>query len=83
MGQPNDAPEEEVKEVVPEVKPEEQTKEVVPEVKEETPADDVRNLIGELNGRIDELAASVASLLEKGEPDSSPVKGPWTERKLF
>lgn len=48
------------------------------------PADNTRELIAELSGKVDALAATVSSILthDTGD-DTSPVKPPWTHRKLF
>ena len=56
----------------------------------ETPApeglhDNTKELIAELSGKVDALAATVSDIITHGsdQDDSSPVKPPWTHRKLF
>jgi len=41
-----------------------------------------RSMIGGLAERVDSLETTLRSVLEF-KPDSSPVKKPWTHRKMF
>jgi hypothetical protein len=45
--------------------------------------DDLREIVTGLSSEVERLAGLVAGIVEKADPDSSPVKPPWTERKLF
>lgn len=85
MGDPD--PKEEVKNIVPVDKPEEinPAKEVTPPPVSD-PADtkdDLRDMVSSLSEKVEELTGLVAGIVEKGDPDTSPVKPPWNERKLF
>jgi len=73
---PSDTPVEGTPPPVPEPPKEEPAKETRPE-------DNTKELLSELSGRVDTLAAQVAVLTDPGEQDSSPVKPPWTHRRVF
>lgn len=52
--------------------------------KEDSPkGDNTHELIAELSSKVDALAAQVTALTEPHEQDSTPVKPPWTHRKVF
>lgn len=58
----------------------ESTPPTVPEP--EQPNDDLREIVSGLANRVEELTATVTALAESGQ-DTTPVKPPWTHRRLF
>lgn len=54
-----------------------------PVAKPEEAHDNTHELIAELSSKVDALAAQVTALTEPHEQDSTPVKLPWTHRKVF
>ena len=74
--------EEPVKDSVP-TKAEETTPapENVPPVVHPKPDNELHDAVASLTAKVEELAGTVASLVESGgERDSTPVKKPWTHR---
>ena len=60
----------------------EHTPDPVPAPETVHPKDDTRDIVEDLVKRVDELTEKLQSLVP-GEQDSTPVKRPWTHRKMF
>lgn len=79
MADDDDKPEKDIKEtVVPD--PEETTPEphVTPQAVNDKPDDDIRELVEGVMKRVDDLAETVSTVVQRVEPDTRPVKRPWT-----